>query len=252
MPTLLCHIVWMPSYAGEVDVYAGGHDYVRDEGYGHELFNFMPFDGIYYGYVQSRSGTIDVGRLGADKDDTFVDDVTVIWTATPPQGKRVIVGWYRDARIFRLKQVGSLKRRDVKGEKVGFYARARAEDSVLVAIKQRDFGVPHHKKGLPGQASVFYPEDSMAPEMEVWLESALKYISNWSGNSALASEQQQQATGLPGQPEKPNVTRAGYPDKWHCISYETARTLRHRGRVQVCITAVTGGCFARSGAKRGA
>jgi hypothetical protein len=40
MPTLLCHIVWMPSYAGEREVYAGGHDYVREEGFGHELFNF--------------------------------------------------------------------------------------------------------------------------------------------------------------------------------------------------------------------
>jgi hypothetical protein len=95
----------MPAYAGEGDVYARGHDYVREKGYGHELFNFMPFDGFCYGYVRSTSGTVIVGRLGADDDDTFVDDVTVIWTATTPQGERVIVGWYRGARIFRNAQV---------------------------------------------------------------------------------------------------------------------------------------------------
>ena len=71
----------MPSHAGEREVYAGGHEYVREEGFGHELFNFKPFDGFCYGYVQSRSGTINLGRLEAESDDTFVDDVNVNWTA---------------------------------------------------------------------------------------------------------------------------------------------------------------------------
>ena len=184
MATLLCHIVWMPSYAGEADVYAGGHDYVREEGYGHELFNFMPFDGFCYGNVQSRSRTVNIGRLGADADDTFVDDVTVIWTATSPEGARLIVGWYRGARIFRRLQVGSLKGREVQGMKVGYYVRARAEDSVLVPAPERNFRVPYHGNGLPGQSSVFYPDDSEAPEMGVWLGRAMNYISTWTGNAA--------------------------------------------------------------------
>ena len=185
MPTLLCHIVWMPSYAGEEDVYAGGHDYVREEGFGHELFNFKPFDGFCYGYVQSRSGTINIDRLGAENDDTFVDDVTVIWTATPPQGGRVIVGWYRGAQVYRTMQVGRLRGREVHGVQIGYYVRTRAADAVLVPIEQRDFLVPHHGKGLPGQSLVFYPEDSDAAEMETWLKSAINYISGWSGNTVV-------------------------------------------------------------------
>jgi hypothetical protein len=184
MPTLLCHIAWMPSYAGEADVHAGGHAYVRETGYGHELFNFMPFDGVCYGYVQSRSRTVDIRRLGADDDDTFLDDVTVIWTATSAEGERVIVGWYRSARIFRNEQVGSLKGREVQGRKIGYYTQARAEDAVLVSAEHRDFSVPHHGKGLPGQSSVFYPEDSEAPEMGVWLGRAMNFISTWTGNAA--------------------------------------------------------------------
>lgn len=183
MPTLICHIVWMPSYTGEATVHAAGHDNVREEGYGGELFNFKPFADFCYGYVQSRSGTVNIDRLGADDDDTFLDDVTIIWTATPPRGERVIVGWYLGARVYRYLQVGRLKGREMQGRKVGYYVRARAEDAVLVPISQRDFRVPHHGKGLPGQSSVFYPEDSEADEMEVWLTSAMQYMAAWRGDS---------------------------------------------------------------------
>ncbi|MGH8092356.1 MAG: protein NO VEIN domain-containing protein [Chthoniobacterales bacterium] len=199
MPTLLCHIVWMPSYAGENDVHAGGFDYVREEGYGHELFNFMPFDGFCYGYVEAHGGTVNIDRLGADEDDTFFDNVTVIWTAAPPGGERVIVGWYHGARVYRNLQVGSLRGREVQGRKVGYYARARAKDSVLVPAELRDFRVPHHGRGLPGQSSVFYPEGK--PEMQVWLGSATHYIFTLTGN---AVAERSGATGL-GWPSTPDA-----------------------------------------------
>jgi hypothetical protein len=175
----------MPSYEGEREVYASGHDYVREEGFGHELFNFKPFDGFCYGYVQSRSETINLGRLEAEKDETFVDDVTVIWTATPPHSKRVIIGWYRSARVYRTLQYGRLKGREVHGTKVGYYIQTRAEDAVLVPVEQRDFSVPYDGKGLPGQASVFYAEESDAAEMKAWLSRAINYISGWSGNTVV-------------------------------------------------------------------
>ena len=181
MPTLLCHIAWMPHYAGEAEVEPGGFDYVRKEGYGHELFNFKPFDGFCYGYVESRSRTINLRRLGADNDDTFVEGVTVIWTATPRKGERVIVGWYPSARVYGTFQEGQLEGRTVHGMKVGYYVQTRAEDAVLVRNGQRDFRVPHHGKGLPGQSSVFFPEDS--EEMKTWLSSAINFISGWSGNT---------------------------------------------------------------------
>ncbi len=210
MPTLLCHIVWMPSYAGEDEVYAAGHQYVRVEGYGHELFNLMPFDGFCYGYVESRSGTINISRLGADNDDTFIDDVTIIWTATPPEGGRVIVGWYQGARIYRNLQVGRLRGREVQGRKIGYYARAQAADSMLIPTERRDFAVPYRGKGLLGQRSVFYPEDSEAPEMIAWLESAMTYISAWTRNA------------MPG---RSGVTGGGWPttpDAAHNAAVEAA------------------------------
>jgi hypothetical protein len=160
----------------------------------------MQLDGFCYGYVQSRSGTVDIRRLGGDNEDTFGDDVTVIWTATSPEGERVIVGWYHAARIFRNQQVGNFKSREVRGSKIGFHIQARAENAVLIPAGQRDFRVPHHGGGLPGQASVFYPEDSETLEMGVWLGRAMDYMSTWAGNS-VADHRRATGSGWPSPPD---------------------------------------------------
>jgi hypothetical protein len=170
----------MSSYQGESGVHAGGFDYIQEKGYGHELFNFLRCeDGFCYGYLQARSKTININRLGADDEDTYFNGVTVLWTATRPNGGRVIVGGYRAARIYRTMQTGGIKGRQTHGERVGHYAEARQEDTVLIPVAKRDFAVPHHGKGLPGQSLVFYPEDSEAPEMKLWLPGALEHISAW-------------------------------------------------------------------------
>lgn len=171
----------MPHYAGEDEVHAGGFDYVREEGFGHELFNFMPIDGACYGFVQVRTGVINITRLGADNSDTFVDDVTVVWTAPHPDGGRVVVGWYSNARVYRNRQVGRVKGRRKAGERVGYFIYAAAENCVLVPADTRTFTVPHNRPGTPGQSSVFYPEDSSSKEMEKWLKQVRAYISNWKG-----------------------------------------------------------------------
>jgi hypothetical protein len=200
MPTLMCHIAWMPSYAGEDEVHAAGFDFVREEGYGYELFNFKVFGDFCYGFVESRSGTLNIDRLGADADDTFVDDVTIIWTASPRAGGRVIVGWYQSARVYRKIQRGTVGGRDVHGQKIGYYSRARTQDCVLIPAEQRDFSVPYRGKGLPGQSSVFYPEVSEAPELRNWLKQAITYISTWTGSST-AGRSAATGAGWPSPPD---------------------------------------------------
>jgi Domain of unknown function (DUF3883) len=182
MQTLMCHIVWMPRYAGEDEVFPAGFDYVREEGYGHELFNYKPFGDFCYGYVEARAGTLNIDRLGADADDTFLEDVTIIWTASSPRGGRLIVGWYKRARVYRNLQRGTVRGREIQGRKIGYYAKARTEDCFLIPIEQRDFFVPHSGRGLPGQSSVFYPQNSDIPEMRTWLDQATTYVSAWTGN----------------------------------------------------------------------
>jgi Domain of unknown function (DUF3883) len=179
MSVQMCHVVWMPSYAGEPEVRAGGFDYVREEGFGRELFNFMPIRGHCYGYVQTRTGVININRLGATTEETFIDGVTVIWTASHPNGQRVVVGWYQDPRVFRSVQKGRVQGRRVAGLRIGYTCHASAEDCTLVPETQRSFQVPHKGSGLPGQSSLFYPEVSTNTRIAEWLGEVCKYISSW-------------------------------------------------------------------------
>ena len=96
------HIGWMKRYGGPVDDdrTIGPHKHLQDNRFGHECFNFFPRGGKYYGYVPSG---IDISNnLGASRSARFVDDIVCVWLAKDPERNvRVIVGWYRDARVFR-------------------------------------------------------------------------------------------------------------------------------------------------------
>lgn len=100
-PMLLCHVAWMEKYSGEEEI-SGGHGYVRETGDGEERWNFKPRRGRMFGYATNTG--INIGRLGAERQDNCVHPVDVVWTATRPEGGRVVVGWYRDAKVYRRLQ----------------------------------------------------------------------------------------------------------------------------------------------------
>ena len=58
-----------------------GGKYNRDN-IGHEVYNFLPDNGKYYGFVQT--GKISLDRIGASSKDEFVDGVLVVWVSTKP------------------------------------------------------------------------------------------------------------------------------------------------------------------------
>lgn len=67
---------------------------------------------------------------------------TVVWTATDPKRKgRWVVGWYRDARVYRNREnfdgSPSTQHR-LEGNKESIRIRTRARNAVLVPLKQRD------------------------------------------------------------------------------------------------------------------
>ena len=101
MLLLFCHIGWMRFYQGiaedDPEPLSGGSS--EEKG---EVCNFRPYGGRLYGYASAwPHGTIDISRLGADREDRHVDGVNVVWTATHPSGGKVIVGWYKNATVFR-------------------------------------------------------------------------------------------------------------------------------------------------------
>ena len=165
----------MRRYAGpEPDLFGAGSDSTK--GYDWEAYNFSPFGGQVYGYCSaSRQRTINVDRLGGNQ--TAAHGVTVAWIAPHPSGGQCVVGWYRNATVFRELQPSPEGRHCLgsDGSPVQFNLTAAATDAVLLEPDTRSFEVPR-ARGFMGQANVSYLE---APEAEPMRERLLEYIGSF-------------------------------------------------------------------------
>ena len=101
MRILYCNVAKMNSYNGspQSDPMSGGGAYIKNH-IGHEVNNFTNHDGLYYGFVQSKSNTIDISKhFGAGKKEESVDGVLVVWFAD-----HRVVGFYKEATVYRTIQ----------------------------------------------------------------------------------------------------------------------------------------------------
>lgn len=175
-PVLVCRVAWMKYYQGltEIDPPYGGGEFVDQNGYGHEVFNFASHRGKHYGYVRAPGGnnSIAIERLGAQIRDDSIDGVAVFWAATDPNiGGVYIVGWYPRARVFRRNIVPS-----------GPVARARTilnlpEPAICsyqiesydvtgacLPVETRSFRVPTREGGM-GRAPIWYPDHEQSIQL---------------------------------------------------------------------------------------
>lgn len=173
MSNLICNIVWIPHYRGETEVHAGGFDYVAEHGYGHELLNFDPVGGKLFGYARAKNDTINITKLGAHRDDEFVDDVRVIFISTKPSHGPVVAGWYDGARVWRKAQPGLRTIPTRPDIPIDYLLEADADRAVLIPVEERNFDIPNRTKGFPGQSSVFFP--SQHPEIAQWMKRFEKF-----------------------------------------------------------------------------
>lgn len=153
MPILVCHIGWMAAYEGLVeqpDKIVGGGAWVRKHKDGGETCNFLACDdGYVYGHVETIKGEIErpisIEMLGAQSGAKFIDHVDVAWTATDPKRKgRWVVGWYRDARVYRNRVAFSKPpsaQHRLEKHKDNYRIRAKAENVVIIPPKQRNIGL---------------------------------------------------------------------------------------------------------------
>ena len=65
--------------------------------------SLAPYEDQIYGYVRlpHKRGKININKLGAQKDDSYIENMNVIWTAKDPWGGTCIVGWYKNATVYR-------------------------------------------------------------------------------------------------------------------------------------------------------
>lgn len=177
MPVLFCNIGWMSRYDGiDGDSIQRGGAYNK-EAIGHEVCNFSNVDSKVYGYVR-LDGCIKIMRLGAGKNDESIEGVTVIWVASPDSGGTAIVGWYKNATVFRDPQ--KIKKGSCLQKKNGlngyrYRILADASNATLLPIEKRGFMVPRAVKGGIGQSNVWYAD---GPESADLVERALKLVNS--------------------------------------------------------------------------
>ena len=170
MPVLFCNIAWMEFYAGrsDDDPPLGGGGFPVREGYCGEECNFVPCqDGYVYGHFETIKKDIDrevkIQRLGARVRDEYIDGVDIVWTA-PTRGNdpRTVVGWSRNARLYRHRQQfnGNYPSDTHLADNIRSYrVRAPREDVVLLEVNERTMDL-ERGAGWSGQASWWYAENS--------------------------------------------------------------------------------------------
>lgn len=174
MKILYCRVGWMNSYCGiNNDSIINGGSYNKDN-IGLEIYNYHGVEGKFYGFVEpgrgrvsGRSRLLQIERLGAEKNTESVQDVLVVWVAKGAKKGQYIVGWYKNATVYRdLQDVPSavMKERDLKDHsEYNIYS----ENVTLLEPADRVFLI----QGI-GQSNIWYGN-------EVTNNKVIQYIDNY-------------------------------------------------------------------------
>ena len=169
MRILFCNIGWMEKYQGltDNDQISGGGSFVSEKGMGHEVCNFHSTNERVYGYVQpANDRSISLERIDENNQNNFLDNVLVIWLATRPKGlggHTVIVGWYKNATVFKefqhFKKIPNLQKENGISR---YLIEAAAKDAVLLPVDARTFIIPRANtnpdQGGIGQSNIWYAD----------------------------------------------------------------------------------------------
>ncbi len=174
MPLVLFNIGWMNHYQGltENDRIFNGGRYVDDNKTGGEICNYLPLGDYCYGYVQPPHNEINLERLGAEDDADYLNDITVVFTATRPNGGRVVVGWSIEAQVWRSE-------RTYRGRH--YFAKALTDNCVLLEPDDRVFPVPGGAKVVYGLTSFHTIRYLDEPEAELYVQRLVDYMNDVNG-----------------------------------------------------------------------
>jgi hypothetical protein len=113
---------------------------------------------------------------GATADKELAGVLAVFVATDPKGGGQRIVGWFRDATVYRPERTSD----DTRRSSFSYYLMTPAANAVLVPEEKRWFVIPHGK-GAFGQANVCYPleADGQAKSDARWMENALEYIDTY-------------------------------------------------------------------------
>lgn len=133
---------------------------------GHEVCNFTNNRGNVYGYVQPVGKTIKIERIGAFKKDDKIGGVTVVWTAGPESGGTVVVGWYKNATVYRnLQSIEHPNALQTKNGVTSYRVKASWDKAVLLPIEKRELIIPRAIKGGIGKSNVWFADKEESQEI---------------------------------------------------------------------------------------
>lgn len=179
MMFVVCCIGWMTHYNGitEADTISRGGSWPDEDK--HEVFNFSRNGKFCYGYVQGGKRCFNLSKIaGKAVDSDSLENVLVIWVAPRKTGGLYIVGWYKNATVYRDYV-------NIKGREYSFSAKAKYEDCILLPDDERTFEVfrsKHGQRGFLGRPRVWYG-DYDSPEVKKHVADILSYINNYQNNN---------------------------------------------------------------------
>lgn len=209
MRVLFCNITLMKYYKGNypgIDEPVNGGDYVKKTHDAAEKFNFLPIEfgdaRLCVGHVETKSTNgVDSNQLhvekieGGLKEYDVIDNVLVIWCARQDTDNRtVVVGWYRNADVFRYYQENEdIFFEDELGTYISYYnIVADADDCVLLPVNDRNkfkWNVPRKgPKGAAfgfGSANVWFGREELA---QGFINKLVQIIDEYDGENWLCKE----------------------------------------------------------------
>ncbi|MGL5151272.1 MAG: hypothetical protein ACRC7N_11945 [Clostridium sp.] len=206
---LFCNIAWMKRYEGvsKDDVPQNGGRWVDENQSANEEFNFRPIsiegedEDYYFGSVETKStngkesNQLHIEKINGSNisiNTESINEVLVVWCAKSDCNDFTsIVGWYKDATVYRDYLTLELKDED---EQV-YNVEAKAKDCVLLPLRLRNrrtmWYVPRKgKKNSPsygfGQSNVWYANDFESNvHLKSYLEKIIDQIDNYSDENML-------------------------------------------------------------------
>lgn len=182
---LLVRTAWMKKYEGRAknDPPMSGAKYIQENKDGEEVYNFKNRNGKVFGNIPNITN-LNIDKLGANSDDEFINDVTVVFCATHPieKGMRV-VGWYKKATVFRKIQENKYI--------LGYHIESNYSDCKRIDFNSRFCNIPN----TFGRSAIFYFSEH--PEKSSTLNKILKYID--SDGTLFYPEKRKKRIGIPRQ-----------------------------------------------------
>lgn len=152
-PLVYLKTAWMEHYSGSLtEPIEGKHRSLhqklkRGQWVGMERFNFKATGTFRYGFAPFY-GTVRLSLVGGDDAEPYLDGVDVAFIARRPKtGGVVVIGWYKNARLYRQMQY--------RGQRE-FLVRSVLKNTRLLPVPERRLIIPITQTAGPRSPALWY------------------------------------------------------------------------------------------------